>query len=290
MLESPTSLPLNGKTILITRSAGQSSQFTKLLQQQGATVLEMPAIEIGPPSSWAALDDAIAHLQDFDWLILTSTNGVDYFFERLTACGKDSAALKNLKIAVVGRKTAGSLKKQGLEPDFIPPDFVADSLVETFPEAPLDGLKILFPRVETGGRDVLVQQFTAKGAIVTEVAAYQSCCAQSIPPHVVEALQNNKIDIITFASSKTVQCFHQLLTTLSTADGHDLTPHTPHPTPHTLPSQICIASIGPQTSTACIERLGRVDVEAEEYTLEGLTQAIARWVNVRDGEYELRQR
>jgi uroporphyrinogen-III synthase len=271
--------PLTGKTILVTRAAGQSSQFTKLLQQQGATVMEMPALEIGPPSSWEALDNAIAHLHDFDWLILTSTNGVDYFFERLSLQDNGKAILQAVKIAVVGQKTAARLRSYGLEPDFIPPDFVADALVETFPEAQFNGLKILFPRVETGGRDVLVQAFTAKGAIVSEVAAYQSCCAQSIPSDVLTALQHGTINIITFASSKTVHCFAQLLSSVG-------------PTPNiqfSIPNTLCIASIGPQTSIACIEQLGRVDVEAEEYTLEGLTQAIVRWVGILGGYYEVRQ-
>jgi uroporphyrinogen-III synthase len=253
---------LMGKTVLVTRSAGQSSQFTQLLLQRGATVMEMPALEIGPPSSWAALDEAIAHLSQFDWLILTSTNGVDYFFERLRVHEPGTEALATVKIAVVGQKTAARLRQQGREPDFIPPSYVADSLVESFPDD-RSGLKILFPRVETGGREVLVQEFTAGGAIVTEVAAYQSCCAQTIPAEVLEALQQGKIDIITFASSKTVHCFWQLIQ----ADSR------------LISQPICIASIGPQTTVACQRCFGRVDVEAEEYTLEGLSQAIAGWVN-----------
>lgn len=271
-------MSLEGKTILVTRAAGQSSQFTKLLHHQGATVMEMPALEIGPPSSWAALDEAIAQLHHFNWLILTSTNGVDYFFERLAVQSSGNTMLKGIKIAVVGQKTAARLRHYGVEPDFIPPDFVADALVQTFPEHPLSGITVLFPRVETGGRDVLVQAFTANGAIVTEVAAYQSCCAQSMPLEVLTALQNGTIEIITFASSKTVHCFAQLLSSASNRLS-----------PQSLPSRICIASIGPQTSAACIQQLGRVDVEAEEYTLEGLTQAIARWVGVLDGHYEVRQ-
>lgn len=263
--ENPLSLPLVGKTVLVTRSVGQSSQFTQLLQQQGAGVVEMPALEIVPPSSWAALDQAIAQLHEFDWLILTSTNGVDYFFARLALSTQASQALASVKIAVVGQKTAARLRQQGREPDFIPPNFVADSLVETFPESDrLSGVKILFPRVETGGRDVLVQEFASKGAIVTEVAAYQSCCAQTLPDEVLLTLQQGKIDVITFASSKTVQCFWQLIQA-----NHGL-----------ISPPICIASIGPQTSTACQRWLGRVDVEAEEYTLEGLTHAIADWATI----------
>jgi uroporphyrinogen-III synthase len=252
--------PLAGKTILVTRSAGQSSQFSDLLKQEGATVMEMPALEIGPPSSWEDLDNAIAHLEDFDWLILTSTNGVDYFWQRLEAQGKDVCALADVKIAVVGKKTAASLKQRSLQPDFIPPDFVADSLVQHFPEQ-LEGKKVLFPRVETGGREVLVKELTAKGAQVIEVAAYQSRCPEAIAPSTLHVLQEKAVDAIAFASSKTVKNFCQLL---DASGGASL-------------EGVCIASIGPQTSVTCQKVLGRVDVEAEEYTLEGLTQAIVQW-------------
>jgi uroporphyrinogen III methyltransferase/synthase len=252
--------PLHGKTIVVTRAAGQSSQFAQLLQQQGAAVIEMPALEIGAPSSWDDLDGAIAHLSQFDWLILTSSNAVDYFFDRLRAQGKDARALAGLKIAVVGKKTAAILKQQGIQPDYVPPDFVADSLIEHFPEAELAGLKVLFPRVETGGREVLVKELGAKGAIVTEVAAYQSVCVSEISPEILKGFSH--ADVITFASSKTAQCACQLLDK-ARGKGWD--------------QDICIASIGPQTSEACEACLGRVDVEAEEYTLEGLTQAIVTW-------------
>lgn len=265
--DQPMPLPLSGKTVVVTRAAGQSSSFTQLLQAQGATVLEMPTLEIGPPSSWDALDGAIAHLPKFHWLILTSTNGVDAFFQRLFAQNQDSRSLNGIKIAVVGQKTAAQLQHYGIQPDFIPPDFVADALVEHFPE-PLQGLNILFPRVETGGRDVLVQAFTHSGAAVVEVPAYESSCAKAIAAEVQHAFQNQNVDIITFASSKTVHCFKQLFTAFcQTLDTN----------PSLLSSSICLASIGPQTSRACQAAFGRVDIEAEEYTLEGLTQALVKW-------------
>ncbi|WP_392532218.1 uroporphyrinogen-III C-methyltransferase [Nostoc sp. C117] len=263
---SPYPLPLAGKTILVTRSVGQSNQFSDRLIALGATVIEMPTLEICPPSSWEHLDNAIAHLSDFHWLILTSTNGVDYFFERLIAQGKDSRALAGVKIAVVGEKTAQSLKQYSLQPDFIPPNFIADSLVENFPEN-LHGKKILFPRVESGGREVLIKELTAKGAEIIEVAAYQSCCPINISPAAELALQNRKVDVITFASSKTVQFFCQLT--------NNILPNNSNISEFL--DGVCIASIGPQTSQTCHSLFGRVDVEAQEYTLDGLTQALIIW-------------
>ncbi|MDF5714884.1 MAG: uroporphyrinogen-III synthase [Rhizonema sp. NSF051] len=268
---SSSHLPLANKTVLVTRSVGQSSQFTELLTSSGATVIEMPTLEIGPPSSWDALDHAIAHLSDFHWLILTSSNGIDYFFERLLAQGKDARTLTKIKIAVVGEKTAQSLKEHSLQADFIPPDFVADSLVANFPEE-LTGKKVLFPRVESGGREVLLQEFTAKGAEVVEVAAYQSYCPSSIPPTAELALQSGIVDVVTFASSKTVQFFYQIIKRVFSENSEDTESLIAN-----FLEGVCIASIGPQTSKTCRSLFGRVDLEAEEYTLEGLTQALIKW-------------
>jgi uroporphyrinogen III methyltransferase / synthase len=257
--------PLTGKTILVTRAAGQSSQFRDRLLEEGAQVIEMPALVIGAPSSWESLDQALSELSSFHWLILTSTNGVDYFFERLFAQGKDTRALANLKIAVVGKKTSERLKSRGINPDFIPPNFVADSLIENFPD-PLEGSKILFPRVESGGREVLVKEFTAKGAQVVEVSAYQSRCPDTIAPEALEALKNHRVNVITFASSKTVQNFCQLVSAIR-----------PSELSHNWLDEICIASIGPETTKTCKIQLGRCDLEAQEYTIDGLIDAIVQW-------------
>ena len=258
-------LPLTGKTILVTRAVEQSSQFTHLLQQQGAKVIEMPALEISPPSSWKDLDQAIANLNQFNWLILTSANGVEYFLNRLSELGKDARALAEIKIAVVGKKTSAVLKQHSLQSDFIPPNFVADSLVANFPE-PLANKKILFPRVETGGRKVLVKELTTQGAEVVEVAAYQSKCPVQITSLAWEVLQQKQVDIVTFASSKTVKNFRQLL-----ESAIALNQETNF---QSFLENVSIASIGPQTSKTCNQLLGRVDIEAQEYTLDGLTEAL----------------
>lgn len=259
---SPSLLPLTNKTILVTRAAEQSSKFAALLQQQGAKVVEMPALTITPPSSWEALDRAIANLAQFRWLILTSANAVNYFFERLIVLGYDVRSLSQTKIAVVGRKTAAVLQTKLLNPDYIPPNYIADSLIANFPEN-LSGQKLLFPRVETGGREILVKELTNIGAEVFEVAAYQSQCPKQIDPQAWQALVQQQIDVVTFASSKTVKNFYQLLQQTSLASIESML------------TNVCLASIGPQTSKTCHELFGRVDLEAAEYTLEGLTTAIA---------------
>lgn len=267
--QSSSGKTIAGKTVLVTRSATQSTQLRDRLVRDGAVVIDMPALEIVPPASWVELDAAIARLTEFDWLIFTSANAIDYFFERLATQLQGIRGLAAIKIAVVGEKTAQKLKERGLQPDFVPPEFIADSLAINFPGS-LNGAKILFPRVESGGRELLVKDLTARGAIVTEVAAYQSRCPDAIAPEALEALQNGRVDIITFASSKTVKHFCQMLERCQPDVGWQ-----------TWLESLCIASIGPQTSKTCASLLGRVDAEAQEYTLEGLVQAIEQWLDQR---------
>ena len=259
--------PLASKTILVTRAASQSGQFSHMLMDKGARVVDFPALEIREPVSWEALDSAIASLGTFDWLILTSPNAVTYFLERLLQQGKDFRALATLKIAVVGKKTNGFLKQRGLSADFIPPTYVADSMIQHFPEDP-NGKKLLFPRVESGGREALVKEMTARGAAVTEVAAYESACPATIPPAAKLAIESHCVDAITFASSKTVRHFARLMAQTFGKQWLNLL------------NDVAIASIGPQTSRDCRELLGKVTFEAEEYTLSGLTMGLEEWARL----------
>lgn len=253
-------------TVLVTRSAGQSSQFSKLLLAQGMEALEMPALEIRAPASWQPLDMALADLSNYDWLLLTSANAVHAFFERLSEVG-DIRDLNDVKLAVVGKKTASVLKNYGLKPNFVPPEFVADSLAANFPEA-IPGLKLLFPRVESGGREILVRELTNLGGEVMEVPAYESDCPQEPDAEAIAALHSQDIDIITFASSKTVRCACKLFEQGLGAEWKNYL------------QSVAIASIGPKTSETCRELLGRVDIEAAEYTLDGLARAIKEWASV----------
>jgi uroporphyrinogen III methyltransferase / synthase len=264
---------LNNLGILITRAGPQSSPFSEQLQAQGARVVEMPTLAIGAPSTWEPLDQQLNQLSSFQWLVLTSVNGVEAVLDRyrqqfgtslaerqdrsVQTLGQTSA----LKIAVVGQKTAAALENAGIAIDFSPQEFVADALVAQFPE-PLEGLRLLFPRVESGGRDVLVREFCDRGATVIEVPAYESRCPASIDPGALAALRSGQIQVITFASSKTVRHFVALIEAAG-LDRQSL-------------STVHLASIGPQTSATCRELFGRVDIEATTYTLDGLTEAIVQ--------------
>jgi uroporphyrinogen III methyltransferase/synthase len=155
-------LPLSGKTVLVTRAAERAVEFTTLLSARGARVIELPALTIGPPSSWEGVDRALEVLSSFDWLLLTSANAVNYFFDRLTELQKDARDLAGVRLAVVGKKTAQVLRDRGLRADFMPTDFQGDSLARELPGA-IEGKRFLFPRVETGGREVLVRELSGRG-------------------------------------------------------------------------------------------------------------------------------
>ncbi len=194
--------PLQGHTVVITRAKEQQSEGRRLLRTLGARVLDLPALEIGPPDSWAPLDEALADLESFHWLIVSSANGVDAVESRLQLRGSGlEHRPESLRIAAVGRKTAQRLEELGAPADFVPPSFIADSLIEDFPVSGW-GLRILLPRVQSGGRTLLAEAFAEAGSQVVEVAAYESRCPTSIPADTLKALENGEVDAISFSSGK----------------------------------------------------------------------------------------
>ena len=256
--------PLAGRTIAVTRAEQQLGEARRLFSQAGATVIDLPALVIGPPDSWGPLDDALAELADFHWIVFSSANGVEAVQQRLGHWGGSLAHRPpGLKIAAVGRKTAELLEELGAPADFVPPAFVADSLIEHFPMSGW-GLRLLLPRVQSGGRAVLAEAFATAGARVVEVAAYESRCPEGLPTATLLAIEQGRLDAVTFSSGKTVSHTATLLERsfgegwLQRLDG------------------VRIVSIGPQTSERCLRVLGRVDGEADPHDLEGLVAACGR--------------
>ena len=256
------SSPLVHRTVVVTRAASQQGEARILLEAEGARVLDLPALVIGPPDDWGPLDDALDELEDFHWLVFSSTNGVQAVEQRLQRRGSCLARRpQSLKIAAVGRKTAALLDELGAAADFVPPRFVADSLIENFPVSGF-GLRMLLPRVQSGGRTLLADVFAEAGVRVVEVAAYESRCPTSIPDDTLKALEHGEVDVISFSSGKTVSHTVQLL---QSALGRVSTEQ--------LFRKPAVVSIGPQTSKRCLELLGKVDQEATPHDLEGLVQA-----------------
>lgn len=247
--------------MVVTRAEQQQGEARRLLEQAGATVLDLPALVIGPPDVWGPLDDALADLESFHWLILSSANGVEAVEARLQRLGSSLAQRpRSLRIAAVGRKTAARLEALGAAPDFVPPDFVADSLIEHFPVSGW-GLRLLLPRVQSGGRTVLAEAFGEAGARVVEVAAYESRCPAALPAEAQAALEAGAVDALTFSSGKTVLHTRQLLEQAFGAGWRDRL------------RGVALVSIGPQTSRHCLEHFGRLDGEAAHHDLEGLVAA-----------------
>jgi uroporphyrinogen-III synthase len=255
---------LAGRTVAVTRAETQLGEARRLFEQAGASVIDLPALVIGPPDLWGPLDDALAELDQFHWIVFSSANGVEAVEQRLARRGSSLARRPGgLRLAAVGRKTAQRLESLGAPADYVPPAFVADSLIEHFPVSGW-GQRLLLPRVQSGGRTLLAEAFAEAGARVVEVAAYESRCPSGLPSPALLALERRRLDAITFSSGKTVDHTCQLLAGsfgenwLERLDG------------------VRVISIGPQTSRRCRERLGRVDDEADPHDLDGLVAACAR--------------
>ena len=256
-----TKMALTDKKVIITRSQEQTSEAREIFRKNGAEVFDLPSLVIGPPDDWRPLDDALKKISTFDWIIFSSANGVRKVEDRMKRIDLSLSEIsKTIQIAAVGRKTASLLSDLNAKISFIPPRFVADSLVENFPQNQ-KGLKLFIPRVQTGGRSVLSDSFKLKGAEVTEVAAYESSCPQDIPPRTIDALKSRKIDIIAFTSGKTVI---NTVTLLKKYFGKDWL---------IFIEKIKLISIGPQTTLSCKNLIRKPDKEANPHDLEGLLQA-----------------
>ncbi len=253
--------PLKNKTVVLTRAQEQQSEARLSLENLGASVFDLPALVIGPPDQWDSLDNALAEFSKFNWIIFSSANGVQAVETRLKLIGKTlSLPPRGLQIAAVGRKTAICLENIGAVVDFVPPSFVADSLIKFFP-ASFSGLRILLPRVQTGGRPILAKAFSEGGANVTEVSAYESRCPEVIPDQTAFAIETSQVDAIAFTSGKTAVNAAHLLHKRFGVNWHEKM------------KMVKVISIGPQTSIACRKYFHGVDQEADIHDLGGLLKA-----------------
>lgn len=253
--------PLFGKRIVVTRARSQASDLVDRLQKMGAECLEYPTIEIVPPEDNLQLDKAIEVLDTFDWLVFTSVNGVNRFFQRLFETGHDCRALGNLKTACIGPATSQRLLDFGVRSDIIPENYRAESVVEAFTAQDMQGRRVLLPRAD-GARPVLPEELEKMGAVVEEVITYRAQPVADKAPELIERLAEKSIDMITFTSSSTVSNFKALL---------------PEEHSNELLENVAIASIGPITSDTARKLGFEVHVTAEEYTIPGLCRAVLKY-------------
>ncbi|MFI5116596.1 MAG: uroporphyrinogen-III synthase [Terriglobales bacterium] len=258
-------LPLAGCRVLVSRAKKQAGALSSALRELGCRVIEIPFIEIRKPSSYQPLDSALRNLATYDWLILTSVNGVEALFARLAKKKIDVAALAHLKIAAIGPATKRAIEQQGLRVAVTPKEYVAESAVAAL-QRRVKGKRVLLVRAKIA-RDVIPRELRKAGAEVAVVEAYETVAPKSSEQRLRALLANRTLrpHAITFTSSSTVKNFVALLG-LRSARAALKKPARYHGV-HT-------ASIGPVTSATLREFRLPVDIEAKEYTIPGLVAAI----------------
>ena len=239
--------PLFGRRIVVTRAREHASELRGRLEQLGAEVVEVPAIAL------ESLEFALPALDRYQWLVFTSANGVDELFEHgLIPAGLDARALASLRVACIGPSTRETLARHGIRADLVPERFVAESLLDAFPDPDRRDARVLVARAESA-RDVLPDGLAARGYIVDVLAVYRTVAV--VPdPTVVACVRAGEVDAVTFTSSSTVTNF---------CDAIGPVEQTP-----------AVVTIGPATSATARARGLRVDAEADPHTIDGLVDAV----------------
>ncbi len=253
--------PLFGKQIVITRARKQASDLVKKLSALGAECLEFPTIKIVPPDDFKPLDKAIKNISEYNWIVFTSVNGVDFFFNRLFENGHDVRHLGHLRTASIGPATADRLFTFGIKSDIIPDSYRAESVIDAFKNETIEGKQILLPRARDA-RPVLPVELTKMGARVDEIITYYADTDTHDADDLITRLENKTIDLITFTSSSTVKNLKALL---------------PEDRFHDLMKDTAIASIGPITTDTAKDLGFEVHVTANTYTIDGLCDIILEY-------------
>jgi uroporphyrinogen-III synthase len=242
--------------ILVGRARPQAGVLSAELRSLGATVIEIPFIEIRKPKSFQPLDSALKKIGDYDWLILTSVNGVDALMQRMSKLHLDKRTLKGVRVAAIGPATQKAIELGGIKVDVVPKEYIAESVVRNLRRR-IHGKRVLLVRAKVA-RDVIPRELRLAGADVDVVEAYQTVVPASSRTRLRIVLKNarRRPHVVTFTSSSTVRNFAQLI------GGGKL-------------DGIRFASIGPVTSSTLRELGLGVDIEAAEFTIPGLVRAIA---------------
>lgn len=253
---------LAGKRIVVTRALPQAPALATLLEAQGATTILIPAIEIVPPQSFQPLDKALKKIQSYDWLILTSVNGVTALRKRMEKAGMDAGLLRPMRICAIGPATKAEIEKQlGLKVAVMPEEYVAESVVAALRKQ-VAGQNVLLVRAKVA-RDLIPTELRKAGAEVDVAEAYQTILPVNSETKLQELLEGERADAVTFTSSSTAKNFVALL--------------PKNQSPKELLQGIALASIGPITSDTLREVGLWIDVEADTYTMEGLVAALERY-------------
>jgi uroporphyrinogen-III synthase len=255
--------PLAGKRILVTRARHQAGQLSIELKKLGAEPIEVPAIEIVPPESFAALDAALQNSQQFDWLIVTSANAARAIRERCDTLGIAPASLWHLKIAAIGAPTGRALSEAGLSVSITPKEYIAESLLEALGQQAAN-TRVLIVRAAVA-RDIIPETLTGQGARVTIAEAYRTVIPQDSIAQIAELFSGPPPNAATFTSSSTVTNFFALLWAAGFRNP---------------PDGALAISIGPITSQTLRDHGWEPAAEADPHDIAGLVTATVRALNV----------
>jgi uroporphyrinogen-III synthase len=250
--------PLAATRILVGRARHQAGSLSSSLRGLGATVIEIPFIEIRKPASYQPLDAALKNLKTYDWLILTSVNGVQAMWNRMRKLRVPRTALKHLQIAAIGPATKKAIVKHGLKVKMVPEEYVAESVVKGLRDK-VNGKRVLLVRAKVA-RDVIPEELRAAGAQLDVVEAYETVVPEKSRKRLQSLMRNARRcpHVVTFTSSSTAKNFAELL---NNDRGR-------------APKNIEFASIGPVTSATLRELQIPPTIEAREFTMGGLIRAI----------------
>lgn len=249
--------PLFGQRVLVTRPRHQSAEMLRHLEELGAVAISLPAVAICDPADWTPVDDAIRRLAEYQWLVFTSSNGVQKFLDRLFRLGYDLRHLASVKLAVIGPGTADALRRFHLQPDLMPETFRSEELAAALADQAA-GQRILLARADRG-RDVLREQLAGL-AIVEQIAVYSQVDVAGPETGIFRALSRGEIAYVTFASANSARAVLRHVDEVCRQRIRDGT--------------IKIVTISPVTSAAVREFGFDVAGEATEYTVAGLVQAL----------------
>jgi uroporphyrin-III C-methyltransferase len=252
--------PLWGAKIVVTRARAQSSGLLERIRREGGEAIEFPSIEIVKETDLARLYTAFATIDSYGWIIFTSVNSVDIFFEELAGQEIDIRRLHGIKICAIGPATAERVAARGLIVDVMPEEFRAEGIIEKFQTLVKPGDLILLPRAQ-GAREILPDSLRQLGAAVDEVIIYQAAPASTVNPLQVQKIKNGEVDYITFTSSSTVNNFVKIIGSQYIQDFND---------------RVKVACIGPVTARTAEANGFTVDIIPEEYTIEALLKAVSR--------------
>src|SRR5438046_3633564 len=246
--------PLLGKRIVVTRTRKQASVLSSKLRSLGADIIELPTIRIGPPIDLREFANLVQDAHLYDWIVFTSANGVEAFFEIFFKLYDDTREIGGARIAAIGPATSQRVRDFHLHVDLQPEEFVAEAVAREFKkQGSIENLRILLVRAEKA-RDVLPRELSAAGAIVDEAFAYRTVPETRDTSGARHQLSQDGADLITFTSSSTVENFLAL--------------GLP------WPKRMRIASIGPITSKTARDQGLKVDIEARRHDIDGLVEAV----------------